>query len=160
MKLSASKAAKETGVSIPTITRALKSGKLSGERVEGGGWLIDAAELFRVFPAVTPVSDETPDTLGHETRNVTGVLEVEIKMLREMLESMKRREADLMEDRDHWREQAERATKLIAAPVVVPAAPMPQQGQGRGGWSSLLKGLVAKALKPSPAQSPEERKIG
>lgn len=159
MKLSASKAAEATGRSIPTITRALKKGILSGERVEGGGWLIDPAELFRVFPALTPVTDETPNTLGHETPNVTGALQVEIKMLREMLTLMEKTADDLREDRDKWREQAERATKLIAAPVVVPPAPT-QQEPGRGGWSAFLRGLAARVQGPSPAQNPGERKTG
>lgn len=71
VKLSASQAAKRTGKSVPTITRAIKSGKLSAEKTPSGGYQIDAAELFRVFKAVTQsanvkgnaLEDETP-TLG------------------------------------------------------------------------------------------------
>ena len=85
MKLSASQAAKQTGKSIPTITRAIKSGKLSAEKQESGGFLIEASELFRVFPAVTANSNDTPDTLGIETPTNNNALEVEVKMLRERL---------------------------------------------------------------------------
>lgn len=67
MKISASQAAKQSGKSIPTITRAIKSGKLSAEPNSSGGWLIDPAELDRVFPAITLNGDETPPKLGHET---------------------------------------------------------------------------------------------
>src|SRR5262249_57525855 len=40
---------KETGMDKSTISRAIKSGKLSATRKENGGYEIDPAELFRVF---------------------------------------------------------------------------------------------------------------
>lgn len=143
MKLSASQAAKETGLSIPTITRAIKSSKMSAERVEGGGYLIDPAELFRVFPPVTSRGDATPSMSGRETPNVTGVLEAKLEMLKEYVAKMEaamerdRREKadvidDLRQDRDHWRNQAEAITRQLAppAPVEVPK----QQAGGRRSW--------------------------
>ena len=72
MKLSASQAAKKTGKSIPTITRAIKSGKLSATKKGSGGYEIEASELFRVFKAVTEKPNVKDDTLGHETpQNLT-----------------------------------------------------------------------------------------
>ena len=64
MKLSASQAAKAVGKSIPTVTRAIKSGKLSADRLESGGYEVEASELFRVWPAVSNVSEEVPTGLG------------------------------------------------------------------------------------------------
>jgi hypothetical protein len=56
MKFSLGQAAKETGLDKSTISRAIKSGRLSAQRKEGGGgYEIDPAELFRVFP---PASKE------------------------------------------------------------------------------------------------------
>src|SRR5215217_5907634 len=49
MHLSLGQAAKETGMDKSTISRAIKSGKLSATRQENGGYAIDPAELFRVF---------------------------------------------------------------------------------------------------------------
>ena len=49
-KLSVRAAAAQFDVSRPTLTKWLKSGKISGERQspeDGGGWLIDSAELIR-----------------------------------------------------------------------------------------------------------------
>jgi excisionase family DNA binding protein len=43
-------AARTTGKSKATIHRAIKSGRLSAARTDRGGWLIEAAELQRVFP--------------------------------------------------------------------------------------------------------------
>jgi hypothetical protein len=52
MKFSLGQAAKETGLDKSTISRAIKSGRLSAQRKEGGGgYAIDPAELFRVFPS-------------------------------------------------------------------------------------------------------------
>lgn len=106
MKLSASQAAKETGKSIPTITRAIKSGKLSAEKQDGGGYLIDASELFRAFPPASNETPVTPNTLVSETPISDKALEVEVKMLRELLERERDLNADLAKDRDEWRRQA------------------------------------------------------
>ena len=64
MHLSLGQAAKETGMDKSTISRAIKSGKLSATRKENGGYEIDPAELFRVF---APASKETePPVLAHD----------------------------------------------------------------------------------------------
>lgn len=137
-KLSASKAAKAAGVSLPTISRAIKSGKMSAEKVEGGGFLIDTSELFRVFPPVTREGNDTPVVLGSETPNESGVLQVEIKMLRERLADKDGVIDDLREDRDKWREQAERSTRLLANQSTAPA---PQATQERPSvWRRLFGG--------------------
>lgn len=137
MKLSASQAAKETGKSIPTITRAIKSGKLSASKTDTGGFEIDPAELFRVFPPLTQAANDTPTKLGDETPNVTGVssaLEVEIKMLRERL-------ADKDSEIDHLRglldqEAAERRklTMLITDQTARPAPPVAADKPKRRWW--------------------------
>lgn len=44
-------AARATGKSKATISRAIKSGRLSAGRDEAGGYVIDPAELHRVYPA-------------------------------------------------------------------------------------------------------------
>lgn len=91
MKLSAKRAAKEVGKSTPTITRAIKKGKLSAIKNENGGYEIDPAELFRVYPPVktkgnTVKGNENGNVTNNETHNVTSVLEVEIKFLREKVD--------------------------------------------------------------------------
>ena len=106
MSLSASQAAKKVGKSIPTITRAIKKGKLSAAPREGGGWVIEASELFRVFPAVSGESDVTQSMSGIETPPETSVLQREVELLREMLEETRA-------DRDNWKDQAQKITALI-----------------------------------------------
>jgi len=120
-KLSASQAAKAVGKSVPTITRAIKSGKLSAKKLDGGGYEIEASELFRVWVAVTGESDVTPPMLGRETPNVTSTLEREVELLREMLDAANA-------DRDSWKEQAQKITALIED----------QSGKKRGFWARLM----------------------
>ena len=58
MKLTLNQAAKECGRAKSTLSKAIKSGKLSAERGDKGAFLIDPSELHRVFPA-TSNDDQT-----------------------------------------------------------------------------------------------------
>ena len=53
MQYTAGQAAQATGKNIATITRAIKSGKISAKKDESGAWRIDASELHRMFPLDT-----------------------------------------------------------------------------------------------------------
>ena len=121
MELSASQAAKKVGKSVPTITRAIKSGKLTAEPRDGGGWIIDAAELFRVWPAVSNGTNVTPTMLRNETPVETSALEREVELLREMLDETKA-------DRDSWKQQAQKITALIED----------QSARKKGFWARLV----------------------
>lgn len=52
MKHTLGEAAKATGKSKATLSRAIKNGVLSAERQVNGAFHIEASELFRVFPPV------------------------------------------------------------------------------------------------------------
>jgi len=121
MDLSATQAAKRVGKSIPTITRAIKSGKLTANPRDKGGWVIEASELFRVWPAISNDSAIPLPKLQNETRNETSVLQREVELLREMLGEVKA-------DRDSWREQANRITTLIED----------QSDKPKGFWARLM----------------------
>lgn len=150
MKLTAGQAAKETGTSIPTIVRAFKNGRISGSKLEGGGYEFDASEVFRVFPRVTRDPDAETASLGSETPNETHSLGAEVAVLREKLrlvetysererDQLSRQIEDLRQDRDHWREQAERTTRLLPPPG--PATSPPPAVAER---PSLLRRLFGK----------------
>lgn len=134
MKYSASQAAKATGKAIPTITRAIKNGKISAERIDGGGYLIDPSELHRVFPPVTRKGDTPPTMLGHETPNETGVLEVELKMLRERLADKDDQIADLRKRLDQEGEERRRLTAMITDQRSFPAPTEAEEGPRRRWW--------------------------
>lgn len=110
MKLTLGQASKETGVSKATLSRALKSGKLSGEKQEDGSFKIDPAELFRVFPrnsSGNPILKQsvTPDAT-HETDLKLVQLEAENKALKRENELLQKQIDDLRQDRDDWKKQA------------------------------------------------------
>jgi len=110
-------AAKEAGVSKATLSRAIKSGKLSASRNDKNGWDIDPAELFRVYPRNTDNGSGnggmkqtvTPDTTAAET----AVLQAEIAGLRERLDDMKAALEREREQADKWQQQAE-SLRLLA----------------------------------------------
>lgn len=57
MKFSLSEAAKATGKNKTTIQRAIKSGKISAIKGDGGSYEIDPSELHRVFPLTVAQRD-------------------------------------------------------------------------------------------------------
>lgn len=110
MKLTLGQAAKECGKSKATISKAIKSGKLSVSAQTSAGYEIDPAELFRVFPKETAQPLTANDPKPHESTARNGdlkALEREIEMLREMLakseETVERERANT----DEWRKQAQ-----------------------------------------------------
>lgn len=63
MSWSVSRAARETGLSKSTISRAIKSGRISAARQHDGSYLIEPAELFRVYPRNVA---QPPSSTHHE----------------------------------------------------------------------------------------------
>jgi len=80
MKFSLGQAAKETGLDKSTISRAIKSGRLSAQRKDnGGGYEIDPAELFRVFTPA-PKAQASPSPVGASTDVLLENRELRIKL--------------------------------------------------------------------------------
>jgi hypothetical protein len=78
MTYTLTQAAEATGKSKSTILRAIQTHKISGSRDElTKGWLIDPAELHRLYPR------NEHDALKDEARNGASLREIEL--LREML---------------------------------------------------------------------------
>jgi hypothetical protein len=68
-KLSPRDAVKVYQVSRATLTKALSDGKISAEKTDAGHWLIDAAELARVYvPRASQkgVSRASPDQVSRD----------------------------------------------------------------------------------------------
>ena len=160
--LTLGEAARLCGVPKSTISRAIKSGRLSAGRMDDGSYSIDPSELSRVYefkpeqPAATDgeegsaVHDATgasslsnanaSPVADHEVAIRLAAAEAELKGLRDMVEELRR-------TRDKWEAQAERLTLALAAPKpadpasVIPApAPqpvaseVPATGERKGGW--------------------------
>ena len=104
--LSATQAAKAVGKSVPTITRAIKSGKLSANRLDGGGYEIDPSELFRVWKAVTNSNSATQPMLERETPIEDNALRAKLEVMDERLSDAQATIKDLRDRLDA--ESAER----------------------------------------------------
>lgn len=115
MKYTAGQAAKATGVATATITRALKSGKISGQKDDNGAWMIDPSELHRVFPPVSLKELEKAGMKQDEISYERDESPIENSGLYRELQILREALADAREDRDKWRDMAERL--LIAPPT-------------------------------------------
>jgi excisionase family DNA binding protein len=150
MKLSAGQAAKEANVSVPTVTRAIKDGRMSAERTDDGkGYLIDQSELSRVFPPGLRHCNAATNMLERETHNDISGLQIEVAILREKLslletysdrerEQLTRQADGLRQQAEHWRMQAERVTLRLPAPATDTRTLPPAEAQERSSiWSRL-----------------------
>lgn len=119
-------AAKATGMSKATISKALKTGRISGSKGQDGRFSIEPVELHRVYPVNV---DPTVQSERHETgANTVGLSE--LMLLQAKLDAADARLSDrdatiedLREDRDRWRQQA---TVLL------------EDRRPRGFWKKLL----------------------
>jgi hypothetical protein len=132
-------AAIHTGTSKSTILRAIKSGRLSANRLEDGTYEIDAAELERVYPAermkqrgMGAMEHHAPPPDAAPASSATGALEAQIEGLREIIrradataDELRRDREQLLEDRNKWRSMAENQQRLIA------------DGSSRSWWKRL-----------------------
>lgn len=119
MKLSASQAAKKTGKSVPTITRAIKSGKISAEKTGSGGYQIDASELFRVFSPIDDAANVKGNTSPHDTPTNQESETIALRLLQEKVEGLEAALSDAKSERDEWRDQAKRLAVALPSPEVV-----------------------------------------
>lgn len=107
-------AAKATGKSKATISKAIKNGRISALKDETGTFHIDPSELHRVYPiSVSSEQRETPDRAAVNTDNDANIRELQARLqaAHERLSDKEAVISDLREDRDRWRQQA---TALLA----------------------------------------------
>ena len=141
MKVSATKAAKLVGKTTPTITSALKNGKLSGKKRDGGGWEIDTSELFRVWPAVNHTPRRAPPILQNETSNIDNALQAKLEVTQQRLDDAhqtiddlrSRLDAEASERRARTAQLTDRRERetLVTPTETLPAPPS-------GWWDRLL----------------------
>lgn len=104
MKLTLGQAAKTAKRSKGTLSKALNSGGISAEKDDKGRWQIDPSELSRwmsanPFPNGVGGQEET-----HIETHENSALSVEVKMLREQIDTMK---AERDRERDQLVDQIE-----------------------------------------------------
>lgn len=129
MKYTLGTAAKAVGKSKSTISKAIKSGKISAHKTDDGIFEIDPSELHRVYP-LTPSATvaaeqlDTPQATGENSSEIV-VLEAKLEIANNKIEMANKRIEELAEDRDEWRKQA---TRLLE-----------KSSPATGVWSRLFK---------------------
>jgi len=116
-------AAVATGVHRTTLLRAIKSGKISAERDAQGAWVIQPSELHRVFPALPHVPAVAEPVHAHHPEMEIALLRTMLEEMRTTITDLRRREDDLKADRDHWREAHSATQRLLPAPKLEDAQP-------------------------------------
>lgn len=102
-------AAKATGKSKATISKAIKSGRISASKGETGVFAIDPSELHRVYPATVDIEHEETHIFPQVNSKDDGLireLQARLDAAQERLTDKESVIADLKEDRDKWRQQA------------------------------------------------------
>jgi hypothetical protein len=112
MSLTLAAAAAAAGVNKTTLLRAIKAGKVSGNKDEHGQWHIEPAELHRVYPPVTQRADT-----GAPHYHAAAALEAEIAGLRQVGELLRGQLEATRQDRDRWAEAATVALRALPEPV-------------------------------------------
>jgi hypothetical protein len=146
MKLSLGQAAKETGLDKSTISRAIKSGKLSAHRKESGGYEIDPAELFRVFSPASQKSDPVALPPNIPTETLLENRELRIKL--EAAELRIRDKEDEIRDLRHRLDaESEERRKLT---LMLLAQPQPSQPKESAEKAEALQ--MEQPVSPPPVQ--------
>ncbi len=102
-------AAKATGKSKSTISKAIKSGRISATKGETGAFAIDPAELHRVYSATVESRQEETRRAPKMSSKDDGLvreLQARLEATQERLTDKKSVIDDLRKDRDRWRQQA------------------------------------------------------
>jgi hypothetical protein len=86
-------ASKATALHKTRLSRAIKNGVISATKTQHGGYLIDPAELHRVFPPVTTRQSQDPVSDSHMGEGVTPPL-LRLKEVETRLEEPQHRLSD------------------------------------------------------------------
>lgn len=146
-KLSVRAASMQFDVSRPTITKWIKSGKISAEKLpdsEGGGWVMDSSELIRLgVKARSDVSGVSVQPAPETVSRVNNVLQPDVNTLLQRVADAEKRaieaEAAAKVAEAH-RQAAERITAQQEALIEAYQRMLPEpkkeaaQGQPRRRW--------------------------
>jgi hypothetical protein len=109
MKHTLSTAAKATGLSRSTISKSIKSGKISASKNEHGQYEIDPSELHRVYPPVEIQQHSTQQ----ETGGNTLIQQKEVEGLRKQVVLLESERDDLRRRLDTESEERRKLTLML-----------------------------------------------
>ena len=107
--LTLTEAAKETGVTRPAIFKAIKSGRLSATKNDNGHFIIDAAELFRVYKPVNKVNE----TGKQNEMDASTDINIRLEMMSRLLMQVENERDDLRRRLDDESIERRKLTALL-----------------------------------------------
>ncbi|MEE4212572.1 MAG: hypothetical protein V2I43_25280 [Parvularcula sp.] len=155
MKLTLNQAAKECGRAKSTLSKAIKSGKLSAEKGERGSLMIDASELSRVFPPTG--DDQSPRPVGNTLQkgaNTDAENLIEIVRLQAELDAERRMTERLSSDVDDLRQRLDKEAEDRRATQARLEDLRERAADGQQAMRAQLEELQAKVavIPPQEAQ--------
>lgn len=126
-------AAKHCGKSKPTISKAIKDGKLSASKVDGV-YQIEPSELSRVFPSTPPTEPHTGPQDAASASIPLALAEQRNSHLEATVEDLKARLDDMKAERDQAIKDA-REDRLRIVSLLEDQRP---DGKPTGGWLKRL----------------------
>lgn len=133
-------AAKAVHRSKSTLSKAIKSGRLSCMSRDGGEYQIAASELFRVFPANSNSNAENERLETLEETGRTAVLQAQLEGMQGELEQVKGERDDLRRRLDAEAEERRKLTALLTDQRQPPQPQKPEQA--RKGFRAFLHRLA------------------
>ena len=132
-------AAKATGLSKPTLSEAIKRGRISASKDDFGRYQIDPAELHRVYP---PLPTSTGKTGVQSEQNLTNDLTAKIMVLEARVQALEELKTQIAAERDRLlgviEEQAGSVKQLTYQPKPAPATAA--AGTTTSFWKKLFRG--------------------
>ena len=139
-------AAKATGKTKTTIAKAIAKGRISAQKDDIGQYVIDPAELHRVYPVTVEKNDKVDDSRPYGDHSLL----LEIATLKAKLEAMNELNHQIEAERDRLHEQNTRITALLAAPKADPYAAILER----------LEAIEKEAIATSPEPTVEAPRKG
>jgi hypothetical protein len=123
-------AARHVGKSKPTISKAIKDGKLSATKINGT-YQIDPSELARVFSTYTPTEARTASLSGSSSTVALALAEQRNDHLEDAVDGLKARLDDMKAERDQAIKDAREDRSRVVALL--------EDQRPKSFWSRLFK---------------------
>jgi len=122
-------AAEAVGMTKPAIFKAIKKGTISAAKDERGQWLIDPAELHRVYKPVNQDENQSMSNSQQETVESARSLRQEVKRLREERERERQQLQETITDLRRRLDQSETERREAQGKLTALLTHQPEQQQ-------------------------------
>jgi hypothetical protein len=125
--LSLTKAAEEVGISRSALFKAIKNGRVSATKNGKGEFIIDPAELFRVYQPVNKVNVNLYQLSQQQDIAKETAETVEITMLKQLLKQVESERDDLRRRLDDEAQERRKLTMLLTHQPPIETVPVKKE---------------------------------